>query len=58
MALDFNQRSFTKTADQATIDEWVNSIKSDARDKPIIAENIQKVICAAETLILFILALK
>jgi hypothetical protein len=40
------------------IEVCVNSIKSEASDSPIIAEKTQKVICAAEILILFIRALK
>ena len=40
------------------IDVWVNSINTEANERPIILANNQKVICAAETDILLILALK
>ena len=40
------------------IKQDINSIKTEARDRPIILANNQKVICAAETDILDILALR
>ena len=40
------------------IEVCVNSIKTEARDRPIILANNQNVICAAETDILDILALR